>query len=842
MRDDCARAITEAAKQAGRKLTANDLRAIEERVRKAGELNAFENPQARRGMTNAERMKVDAERATRDLLAERARNVAQAAEAINKTQEILSRVDAAAASKGTAGWKTIQDYLTGGQENRTNQASIEYLAKAIGGQAKGRILMPLERLTRKYAGLWTNRKVQDDIIDEIYGKDTGNKPAKEVAKIVQEGLEDLRVQENSAGGNVRKLPYGYLPTSWDMFRTKKVPVEEFIGDALTRLRDRHYVTAEGTPMTQEQRTAIISKAYQSITTDGVLEGLGGNRGGGIRNAASDARVLHWKDGESYRFMQGKYGSGSLLELVNSHIDASARRQAAMKTFSARAESVFKSVTAAALEKDVAAKRIDANDAREKQQDLTNEFQIATGTVGFMGNLKIAHAFQNIRSTIASALLGKAPIAAINDAMNMAAVARFWGMPGIQQWVKWDAKAVHPEFRNNMIAQGFGTETLSHTITRFGEQNLGHGVPAQLANVTFQINGLNWLDTGRRIGGAGMLSSRIGQLTRTHASLEGDDLGMMRMMHGGVSDAHWQIWRQAKLENVNGEALLTPQAIMHVEGVSDAQKRDAVNSLMAIILRDTDTIVPMMTNRVQAMTENIMGNPRRGKLFGELQRSMLQFKSFPIAMMINNWKRLQAMPTPGGKALYLIETAAVGMALGAVSTQMKSFVLGNNPQDMNDPKFWGRAFVQSGIAGLVGDLLVNPWASPYKQDLNEQLGPIFGSLSDVYKIAQDIMPHANPEKKSNLGGDVMRFVQRNTPLANGWYVDAVVRHLFWQRIADYLSPGYARRQQQAVQTHFNSSQWWAPSTAASPAEILSGSMRGVTTPQQPNLRTALGDRK
>ena len=83
---------------------------------------------------------------------------------------------------------------------------------------------------------------------------------------------------------------------------------------------------------------------------------------------------------------------------------------------------------------------------------------------------------------------------------------------------------------------------------------------------------------------------------------------------------------------------------------------------------------------------------------------------------------------------------------------------------------------------------------------------------------------------------------NTPGASLFYIKATLDHFIFQRLQDFYSPGYAGRMQERVQKFYGSGQWWAPSTAASPAEILSGSGRGITTPQQPNLSTALGSQQ
>jgi hypothetical protein len=262
----------------------------------------------------------------------------------------------------------------------------------------------------------------------------------------------------------------------------------------------------------------------------------------------------------------------------------------------------------------------------------------------------------------------------------------------------------------------------------------------------------------------------------------------------------------------------------------------MQALIGVVSRDVDTVVPMPTLKARASIENAFYG-LRGNVYGELARSVLQFKSFPLAMISNHWQRLQAQPTGMGKAIYAAELVATSTVLGALSVQLKSMVAGNNPQDMTDPKFAGRAFVQGGSAGLYGDVLVNLWASPYKERLTDQMGPLAGTLADAYDLTRAAWESGKPDSKANLGGDATRFIRGNTPFANLWWGKAAFDHLIFQRLQDYYSPGYAARMQQRQQQFFGSGQYWAPSTAASPSQLLSA--RGITTPQAPNLKTAIG---
>jgi hypothetical protein len=512
---------------------------------------------------------------------------------------------------------------------------------------------------------------------------------------------------------------------------------------------------------------------------------------------------------------------------------------------------------------------------------------------------VAHRYQIARSFLSAARLGSASLSAITDSANGMAVARAWNMNPYAAWAQWSSKAwTSKEFRQFMRSQGVGVEAITHAMSRYGEEVFGHGFTNNLANTVFRVSGLNFIDNVRRTATGAMLFDRIGQLARQHETLDAaHPADVARLRDAGIDEQLWQVWRAASTKV--GDDMLTPasianltdaelQAIGHVnvpakpavvgqkgqkatigpDGKAipavpyikaqaatpayskfikpEQLRRDAMQALIGTVSRDIDTVVPMPTLKARTSTEYQLSG-LRGKAGGELARSILQFKSFPIAIISNHWQRLQSMPTAGGKALYAAELIATSTMLGALSIQLKSMVAGNNPQDMTDPnsplgvnwKFVGRAFVQGGATGLYGDMIAGLTAmTPYKMTLPDQLGPLASTMDETYKLARTAWESGNPDKKADLGGEVTRFVRGNTPFANIWWGKAVVDHMIFQRLQDYYSPGYAQRMQQRVQTFYNSGQWWKPSTAASPAQVLT-SMQGVTSPQVPNIQSAVG---
>src|SRR6185436_15709102 len=133
-------------------------------------------------------------------------------------------------------------------------------------------------------------------------------------------------------------------------------------------------------------------------------------------------------------------------------------------------------------------------------------------------------------------------------------------------------------------------------------------------------------------------------------------------------------------------------------------RDAAQKLIGVVLSDIDTVVPLMTSKMVGKVDASGFNTKRGTIGGELIRSFLTFKSFPLSNFQNHLDRMAGRPTLAGSAAYAAQVIATSTVMGAITVQLKAMALGENPQDMTDWKFWGRSVVQGGALGLYFDIL------------------------------------------------------------------------------------------------------------------------------------------
>ena len=844
MRSDCVRAVTEAAAKVGKSLTQADFNGIEKRVRQASKELAREDPDRWRGLSPGERANEAGEHAAKILLMEKAKDAANVARQIIAHDTNQTFIDGMA-MKGMSRVEAIQRMVVDYLDNKAGFQTMSSVREGVLRTTKGN-MEKFASITSKYLGFFADKAMIRDVWREFYGDDTGNAKARHVVDTwMKQIAEPLRKQANELGASIGKIKGHYIPQSHSMWKVAAAKIDKWIDFVIDRLDKTQYVHEDGRQMTDaEIRRDVLVKAYDSISTDGAssLDGSEGS-GGSIKNRGQDPRVLHFKDAKSYMEYQKLYGEKSLLEQMNSHIDRMANTIAALKVFGPNAEAGLKALLDDAQKRDTTIRGLNRDKVQKGRDKAEINFALQSGKMGPMGDPNVAHRFQQVRSTLAGLRLGKAALSAITDDVNGIAMTRSLGVPfPVLHWLKTEMKVLaSPALRREMRENGIAVDAITHGMSRYGEDVFGHGISGNFANMVFRITGLNFIDALRRETGGVVAFHRYGELAREFETIDHaprGHTGMARIREAGVSAKTWAVWREAA--QAAGDGMLTPLGIQRLANRSANVRRDAMQALVGATAREIDTIVPMPSAKARGTVEYQLRN-LRGTVGGELARTPLQFKSFAIAMMSNHWQRLIAQPTPGGKALYVAELVATGLVFGGISQQLKSLASGNNLQDATDPKFWGRAFVQGGVTGLVGDLLINPLVSPYKQNLTDQMGPVMDSLSTAYELYQATLNRsAKPDAKVNLGGNLVHVLEANIPFANLWWTQAAFRHLVFQRLQDYYSPGYANRMRARTQKDYGSQPYWPPSTAASPTQLLS--TRGLTAPNMPDPRTLTGAQK
>lgn len=822
MKPICKSAVQAVAQRLGRKpLTEAQFSAIDDRIASTMRQLA-RTEEGWSGMSADERVGLAAETAMKDIADEAARKVANAQLQIVKTAATEQRIadarriapDDMRAHALVSDLDKTGDYIHGVKaEAMGNLMNLMDAVKSGEGASAGRrvsmFLFDAE-----------NPQMTRDLAAEVFGNadgKTGNKVAQEGAKAWLKVIEDLRTRFNKAGGDVGKLDYGYLPQPHDQARVLAAGKEAWTAKMLPLLDRNRYVTESGARMSDAEVTQLLHGAWETIATDGMNKSEPGQfKGTGARaNRGSESRVLHFKDAPSFQSYLQDFGRGSMYDAMVAHVGRLARDIGLVERYGPNPNSQMR------LQFDLAARA----DGR-KVDDLPRTFGIRpqsywdaiNGTTASPASARIAQTGTDLRNIQTFGKLGGAVISSITD------LGTYFVTTGFNKLSYWDSLAniktsASKEGKRFATAHGIIADSMMGDLNRWTSDNIKQTWSGRIANSTMKLSLMNaWTDTLRRAFSLTMMQG-LARLSKTEWG-KLSEWDRTHMERKGITEADWQVITKAELTEFQGAEHLTPESI---KASGDARADEVVTKVLGLIQDESEYAVlnPDLATKIYAS-----GGLQRGTVKGELARSVMQFKSFPIAMVSRHWRRMLdapkvsdgSAPALANRTLYMGALMVTTTALGAIALQTKQVIQGKDPIDMEGPhatKFWLKAVAQGGGLSIVGDTLLNdPGASPgaFAKNLGKTiLGPGLGTAIDLGGIGVEYAWDKAEHRKTTALADTLKVVQSNTPYTGLWYARAAVDHAALHALQENLSPGYLGKMKARAAKDFSQQYWWEPGT-------------------------------
>jgi len=711
--------------------------------------------------------------------------------------------------------------------------------KGVANEYFSDLVDTIQAVEPKFFGLVEDAKQAGEFVREIFTPgSTGNAAMKKAAEVWLKTSESMRTRFNAAGGDVGKLDYGYIPQLHDAVRILKVGAQKWAGDMLPLLDRSRYLHEDGRLMTDAELMPVLEKAWETITTNGANKIEPGQRQGSsmLANRHDDARAIHFKDADAWLQYHADYGKGSVFSAMQGHVGKLARDIALIEEFGPNPKVQYSWLyDSAKLAGDV-----------DRKGMVDSEWKVLSGEANHPIDVKLAEIAQGARNIASHAKLGSALISSLND------IPTYFATTGFNRLNWWQAlgdlisafKGDTKEFANR---SGLVAESLISDMNRWGEGNLGQGWTGKLANATMKASLLEgWTDALRR-GMSTMMMGAYGKLSRSDwGNLDAGDL--WRLKAKGVTETEFKVWQLAKPEDWRGSQMLTKDAIRAVSdadlaaaGLTPADRNRALSRLLGAIADESEFASLGQDLRARAITT---GGTQKGTATGEIWRSVMLFKGFPIAMISRHWGRTAELWAHGEQASALKYSAGLITALtvfGGLSMELKDMAAGKDPRNM-DPtqrhggKFWAAAFFQGGGAGFAGDMIYQAMGGGQSQGgtstaanmASSILGPVFGSAFDLGDVTIGNAARAMNDKPTHTGAEAVRWARGNLPgmgFINLWYAKAAVDHAVMNDLQEYLSPGYLSRMQERASKDWGQQYYWNP--------------RQVLPDRGPNLEKAFG---
>lgn len=751
---------------------------------------------------------------------------------------------------------------------------VDRYVQATQSEVASDFLVALEGKQKGILGLMEDKEFARAVVREVYGQDSGSEMAKEVAN-VWITLSNAGVDRfNAAGGNLGKIEH-YVPQTHDDARMRQAH-EILKGDSafqrfqhefgytfndvnpygdnqkawvsyvFDRIDKDRYVDLNGEKMSDEDIVQMLAKAYDTIVQNGAenfevsnvaSESFGG--GAGRANRGDLHRALHFKDAQAFIEYQETFGHGSFFGNMLGSLRRTAKDAALLEMMGPNPNNMNKGIKRICqAEADQMNGRMQGVLAplKAKKIGLSKHFYDSAWSVlnGEASAVRPDRAF--VASLMGGArnleVVGKLQSTFINSLPDVATYfvsSRLNKVPLLTATANL-CKAWGSESKDIAKRAGLMADALASNLERFGQNNVGQGWTGMLANGMMKLSLLDqWTNGVRQASMINMMGTMSMVRQWDWNGLETFQKRQLERM--GVTERDWKIWQAAEpYKSRSGAKVLTRQDIREVDlnklngvdldGLSpDVEnpftQRDVEHAVTTYVafLRDESGLASLAPDLRTRALSNVAGE--RGTLGGEIMRSFLLFKSFPIGFVLRHLERVSDLAQTQGRASAVKYAAAVvvgSTVSAAISVQLKQLVAGRDVQDMTDDDFWWQALSTGGGLSFLSDLIIagvdgqNAYGSP---NFLKFLGPVASTALDTWDVAKAAVNEGLYDKETSAGAKALRLARGHMPFVNLWYTKAVFDRAVYNDLMEFCSPGYTARIEAWGLKNTGQEYWWSP---------------------------------
>jgi hypothetical protein len=613
---------------------------------------------------------------------------------------------------------------------------------------------PLLAVFAKYKGLYHtffNNISSEQIVEHFLSGRTTELPQhlQELADTLSDIYETQRVALNQKGANIPARSDFAYSQNYNMTRARQPNKAQWMEDTGKAIdwdatwRAHGGVTAEGTPLfagkTPEalefSKKGYLEQLYDYVVGSKWREDLDPELNTGNEAAqASHVRNVVFQPKAFFEW-DIKYGSGNPAMAFMRQISRRADKLAVMELFGATPKETFAKVSENVPE-----------GLLSKISSMEDVFKQVTGELDTPVNEKIASVGANVRRVSNLINMGSSGLSALTDIPMAAATLRYYGIPmGVANQrifgLYKEALAGRSQKEVNIFLSSLGaggTELMNSFSARMVGEPSNTGRISALNDMLFFYNGLNKL-------------TKAGQETVVARFAKGVANGEVRaetVARYGISKEDLETLAKYKhsVEGLDGN-YVSPEDIR--ADYPELAKKYA--SLLQHIMRE-GVLEPDPSS--QAFSRF---GTKAGTVKGEAARVLLQYTSFPHAMLRKTWGRVingygdsfwKGFSDPRSKQT--VETVVLlgtMLGMGYVLTNIKDILKGREPTAFgndNSMETLKRALSSSGIAGPLAGVMtgeVNPlgdMGSPFARSAIN-LGKAATGYGSVAKVVMNNLP-------------------------------------------------------------------------------------------------------
>ncbi len=700
---------------------------------------------------------------------------------------------------------------------------VQNTGQAINGQATSKMYDFAERFRSKIGGnidrLWgQNKQLIRQVVRSLHG-DEVSKEAKFFADMYKQGSDFIFDRKLRAGININRLENFGISHRWDSNLLKSRGKDAFIRDAFSRLDRTRMVAPDGTPLDDANLNVVLGNIYRTLTggTNQALplDGQYLSRGGGtsLRSASESSRVLHFKDGQNWLDMHDMYGTGDIFENMLSQLNRGAQDVALFERFGPNPQKVFNSLQQEAkIKNQMAMERGEKVTTKKIAGTPDQMWRVLVGSSDEIPNPKFAEAITGIRNFQSSAKLGQAVLSNLTDQAFAAQQMSRWGGSYLRFVHKWfqQLKPGNVEDRKLAAEMLLGLEWTYNGVssaTRFGDVDaIGKFSRAgrHAADFTIRTSGLNTLNRASRSAAGLEINSTIAR----NAASSWRDLDpriKLGLQDRSITEADWNVIRSTTFTSSRGAKYIDMQRLL-------ARNEDISTKFASIIHEVIRKAAPEPDLQARAITTG--GGAGRGTAARELSQTFLQFKTFPITVLIQNFRDQMFDPRLTGLSNRFKDAATLAVfatVLGGGIVQLKNIAAGKDFENPFTLSFFLRSIAQGGSLGIISDAVMLASQQDRSRAAEILLPPAASMAVDLTTSLAGGGVALIDGNYDRVGRGVARKLLSQTP-GKTFYTKLALERLIFDQMEEMVRPNaYTdwRRYQRSLRKRTGQEFWWKP---------------------------------
>ena len=670
---------------------------------------------------------------------------------------------------------------------------------------------------------------------------TENAFMRDVADAYSRMAENMRVHENDAGGLIGKLKERWLPQTHAQERIASVTASEWIS-FVEPLLDWIRMAPE---LTSAQRIEVLQNIYHELKTGSDINAPYSAPGVRKDNVSYlSHRTLHFKDAASFLAYHNTFGTGTLSGAIQNSMRNGAKRIGLMERLGnnpfsmldtlvhnerKRIDQVLKTATnpeeIKKLNKQVTALNSAYNTSGKiPTGKLAGQLSLLTGEGDAPVNVTLAKLGKITRGIMTLTRMGFSGVMSVNDMGSTAVWERAVGVDlrdvakgAIGDYVKRYSPAERQALQKigMLVKAEWGL-----ALSRLDPADQVPGAMTKLVNGFYKLNLVQFMSEMKKAGHALRMSSHVASSAKESWDNVLPELKGKLEWHG-ITKKEWGLVKDMVVDspeigpildsslarNISDEKLLPfmdstfHSAPKEVQEVELRKARRNIESKILGFFAD-DSLFAVQEPDIKTHYRMTQGS-RAGTPTGEVIRSIMQFKSWPIMWIDRQWraKAWQKFNKEGVDIPGIVFFITTGMISGYTVSAIKDLIKGNTPKSLSKYETWLDIVYNWGVGGLYNDFVTGQYDTSGPLS-NMVMGPTLSTLNDYSKTIP-LLARGEGEKAADIA---IKSSLTNIPYMNLWFAKAAADTLILDNVKETLSPGYRARRARNLEEKFGQTRY------------------------------------